>query len=56
MAAFKFYLQSEKQRKLWWLMVYDTNIVFGKKFPGEEGSVSVLLRCNSQFFCSQSSG
>jgi hypothetical protein len=38
MAAFQFYLQSGKQRKVWWVG-NDSHVVFGKKFPGEKGSV-----------------
>jgi hypothetical protein len=38
MAAFQFYLQSGKQRKVGWLGV-DSYVVFGQKFPSEKGSV-----------------
>jgi hypothetical protein len=38
MAEFQFYLQSGKQRKVGWVGD-DSHIVFGQKFPGEEGSV-----------------
>jgi hypothetical protein len=36
MAAFQFYLQSGKERKVWWVGD-DSHVVFGKKkkFPGE---------------------
>jgi hypothetical protein len=37
MAAVQFYLQSGKQRKLWW--VGENSHGFGKKFLGEKGSV-----------------
>jgi hypothetical protein len=38
MTAFQFYLQWEKQKKVGW-MVGDSHVVFGQKFPGENGSV-----------------
>jgi hypothetical protein len=38
MAAFQFYLHSEKQTKVGWLGD-GILVVFGKKFPGEKGSV-----------------
>jgi hypothetical protein len=42
MAAFQFYLQLEKQRKVWGWVGNDSHFVFGQKFPGEKGSV---IRC-----------
>jgi hypothetical protein len=30
--AFQFYLKSEKQRKVWWV-VDDSHVLFGKKIP-----------------------
>jgi hypothetical protein len=38
MAAFQFYLQSGKQRRVGWVGD-DCHIVFGQKFPGEKVSV-----------------
>jgi hypothetical protein len=38
MAAFHFYLQSGKQKKVRWV-VDDSNVVFSQKFPGEKVSV-----------------
>jgi hypothetical protein len=38
MAAFQFYLQSGKQRKVGWVG-NDSHIVFGQKFPGEKKEV-----------------
>jgi hypothetical protein len=38
MAAFRFYLKLEKKRKVE-LMGDDSHFDFGKKFPGEKGSV-----------------
>jgi hypothetical protein len=38
MAAFKFYLQLDKQRKVGWVRV-DSHVVFGQKFLGEKGSM-----------------
>jgi hypothetical protein len=38
MAAFQFYLQSGKQRKVGWVGD-DIHVVFGQKFTGEKGSV-----------------
>jgi hypothetical protein len=38
MVAFQFYLQSGKQRKVGWVGE-DSCVVFGKKFPGEKGSM-----------------
>jgi hypothetical protein len=35
MAAFQFYLQSEKQRKAGWA-AEDSHVGFGQKFPGEK--------------------
>jgi hypothetical protein len=37
-AAFQFYLQSGKQRKVRWVGD-DSHVGFGQEFPGEEGSV-----------------
>jgi hypothetical protein len=42
MMAFEFYLQSGKQRKVD-SVGNDTYIVFGKKFPGENGSVRLCV-------------
>jgi hypothetical protein len=38
MVAFRFYLQSGKQRKVGWVEE-DSPVVFGKKFPGVKGSM-----------------
>jgi hypothetical protein len=37
MAAFQFYLQSGKQRKVGWVGE-DSHVGFGQKIPGEKGS------------------
>jgi hypothetical protein len=37
-ADFQFYLQSGKQRNVWWIRE-DSHVVFGKKFSDEKGSV-----------------
>jgi hypothetical protein len=41
-AVFRFYRQSEKQKKLGWVGD-DSHVIFGKKFSGEKESVR---RCN----------
>jgi hypothetical protein len=41
MAVFQIYLQSEKQRKVG-LVVDDSHVVFGKKFPGEKGKCEMV--------------
>jgi hypothetical protein len=38
MAAFQFYVQSGKQRKVEWVGD-DSHVAFGKRFPDEKGSV-----------------
>jgi hypothetical protein len=38
MAAFQFYLQSGKKRKVVWVED-DSHVVFGQKFPGKKGRV-----------------
>jgi hypothetical protein len=38
MAAFQFYLQLGKQRKVGWVGD-DSHVLFSKKFPAEKGSV-----------------
>jgi hypothetical protein len=43
MAAFQFYLQSGKQIKVG-QVGDDSYVVFGQRFPGEKGSVSVRCR------------
>jgi hypothetical protein len=51
MAAFQFYLQSRKERKVGWVGD-DSHVVFGKKnsLVNKEVWDGALLWCNSQFF------
>jgi hypothetical protein len=56
MAAFQFYLQLGKQREVRW--VGDgSHVVFGKKLPGEKGSVRwCFVLIQQPVLCSQISG
>jgi hypothetical protein len=47
MAAFQFYLQSEKLRKVGWAGD-ESHIAFGQKFAGEIGSVSLCVAMMQQ--------
>jgi hypothetical protein len=45
--VFQFYLHLGKLRKVGW-MGDDSHVVFGKKFPGEEGSVRLCIAMMQQ--------
>jgi hypothetical protein len=49
MAAFQFYLQSGKKKKLWWVRDY-SHVVSSKKNPWWKGSVRWYIFVKQQFF------